>query len=111
MNYKEFCALSGKLSDPSHFKELLESQDSVHVLLKIGTVFGDEFKAYEVGKVHEEIVSAIKSLEERGAVRERDYIVTCWGQGLFVVYGLHTKNNFISPEDFPDLPLEDRRDI
>lgn len=102
MNYKDFRDRIGKLTVPKGqiYDELIEGNDSIHFVFCVGRIVNDEYVMNEYFDDNSPLLNAINILEHRGAIRDRDYIVTGNIVGNAVQIGIHSTHRFLSDEDF-----------
>ena len=100
MDYKEFVNRLGNKMD-SPVKELLYGENTVHVVINVGTWEDESFRAY-ASFPGEVLLDAVELVKDRGGVRGKDYIITCtWNdKDVVVKTALHTTHSFLSDEDF-----------
>ncbi len=103
MDWKEFKDKLGNIQAPDEFngfsQKFLTAQNSIH--LSIGKWNSENFKL---------ILDTVSILEERGAKRCLDYIVTAsWTSDISGVrleqISIHTTDLYMSPEDFVDIEI------
>lgn len=102
MIYKEFREKLGELIIPSGqiYDELIEGNDSIHCIIIAGIIDGSEYKMNDYFDDNHILLKTIDILESRGAIRNRDYIVTGNIVGNEIRLGIHSTHKYLSDEDF-----------
>jgi len=109
MDYDEFKQFVGEDMDVPEltpkWHELIEGPDTLHLRICLGYVLSNGTNTpKDIISGGEKIVESLKALQERGAERGKDYIMTVHGvqESGFLFFTLHTLNSFLSPEDFDE---------
>ena len=101
MDYKEFCQRIGKLSMPEEIPSgLLNRSDSIHFVMDLGDRKENGCRVSISPQGMEVFLGAIKILEARDAVREKDFVVCCETSLDKYIVSLHTTTKYLSDEDF-----------
>lgn len=99
MKYQDFKKQLPPLSLPMWHTDLLERQDGIHFVLRFGTIEDEKYNVFEELREYDEFLGAIRIIESRGAVREKDFIVCCRYSKTELQVLLHTTNKYLSDED------------
>lgn len=100
MNYQEFRQKIPKITVPQTGNALIEGIDSIHWIIKIGTVYKENYTIDIPEKTMLDFVEIIDLLDKRGAKNGQDYIVAGEKRPTSLTLGIHTTRIFLSDEDF-----------
>lgn len=102
MDYKKFKELVGNLTVPNSEQKncLLESKGSIHFLIHLGTVVDGEYVIDILEPAMEMFADILNTINSRGAIREKDYMVCGDFSNQEIKLGIHTTHKFLSDEDF-----------
>lgn len=107
MDYEEFKKRIGDemdVPDEEQKNALINSVDSVHLVIGIGYYFGeDDYVSRDIIPDGELFIRALDLLDKRDAIRGKDYILTCHTRNHRIICSLHANNSFLSDEDFPEV--------
>lgn len=106
MDYSNFRKRIGNdldIPNEEQKRVLIQGENSIHISVGIGYFFEDEeCISRDIVYGGEVFVHALDMLEERSAVRGKDYIITVYPHGKNLICSLHSLNTFLSDEDFPN---------